>query len=91
MSSESQGKVPLYNLNTIPDRLAPGDYRALVPLAGTDLCLALCGIFRIFFGNFRFEQTRTQHGERARFILLLRTLIRAAHDQPRRFMNNLNR
>jgi hypothetical protein len=63
---------------------------AFVAFAGADLCFSLGGIFGVFLRHLLFEQARAQHGQGARFVLLLRPLVGAADDQAGGFVNDLH-
>src|SRR4051812_41246789 len=64
---------------------------ALVPLTRSDLRFALRGILGVFIRYFALQQSRAEHGQRPRLILLLRALVGTPNYQAARLVNDLHR
>src|ERR1700744_6578094 len=59
--------------------------------AGTNLAAPIFRVLGVLFILAHLQQTRTQHGQRSRFVLQLRTFVSALDNQPTRLVMNLHR
>src|SRR6266516_1989147 len=60
------------------------------PFSGADLGFALVVVFGFFLGDFPIEQARAEHGQGARFVLLLGALVGATHDEAGGLVQDLH-